>query len=125
MRDTSKTLAGFSLFLAMISWAQAPVFIRFLREAYEPFSMAFIRYSSGAAALTLVKSLPVAEYTGEPRFKPFFKLLCHDPVGLSEYVTSFTMSGQDVGTPCLSDHIHRDFSGEGPPVLKMSVLRPH
>lgn len=70
MRDTSKTLAGFSLFLAMISWAQAPVFIRFLREAYEPFSMAFIRYSSGAAALTLVS---LVFYRGE-----FLRLL-RDP----------------------------------------------
>lgn len=54
MRDSSKTLAGFSLFLALISWAQAPVFIRFLREAYEPFSMAFIRYASGAVVLAVV-----------------------------------------------------------------------
>ncbi|HQM47153.1 MAG TPA: DMT family transporter [Candidatus Hydrogenedentes bacterium] len=54
MRDTSKTLAGFSLSLALISWAQAPVFIRFLRGAYEPFAMAFVRYSSGAIALVIV-----------------------------------------------------------------------
>ncbi|HPJ99972.1 MAG TPA: DMT family transporter [Candidatus Hydrogenedentes bacterium] len=57
MRDSSKTVAGLILFLAMVSWAQAPVFIRFLREAYEPFSMAFIRYSSGALALTVVSLL--------------------------------------------------------------------
>ena len=57
MRETSKTLAGFTLFLALISWAQAPVFIRFLREAYEPFSMAFVRYASGAAALVVVSLL--------------------------------------------------------------------
>ena len=54
MRDSSRTLAGFTLFAALVSWAQAPVFIRFLREAYEPFSMAFVRYSSGAVALVLV-----------------------------------------------------------------------
>ena len=46
------------------------MFIRFLREAYEPFSMAFIRYSSGAAALTLVS---LVFYRGE-----FLRLL-RDP----------------------------------------------
>lgn len=54
MKNSSKTAAGFTLFLALVSWAQAPVFIRFLREAYEPFSMAFVRYGSGAVALVIV-----------------------------------------------------------------------
>ncbi len=54
MKQSAKATAALMLALSLFSWAQAPVFIRFLREAYGPFSMAFIRYGSGAMALTVV-----------------------------------------------------------------------
>jgi drug/metabolite transporter (DMT)-like permease len=54
MKQSAKATAALMLALSLFSWAQAPVFIRFLREAYGPFAMTFIRYGSGAVALTVV-----------------------------------------------------------------------
>lgn len=54
-RDASaRVTAAFALALSVFSWAQAPVFIRFLRNDYDAISMAFIRYGSGTVALILV-----------------------------------------------------------------------
>ena len=44
----------FSLAVAIVSWGLAPVFIRFMRSAYDPYSQAFIRYVFSAGALAAV-----------------------------------------------------------------------
>ena len=38
----------------MLAWALAPVFIRFLRDAYDPYSQSFIRYLGGTLGLLAV-----------------------------------------------------------------------
>jgi len=54
MNRTSAIPAFFALMLAMVGWALAPVFIRFLSDAYDPYSQAFIRYGSATIALVAI-----------------------------------------------------------------------
>jgi drug/metabolite transporter (DMT)-like permease len=49
-----KATAGVALFVASFGWGMAPVFIRYLSHAYDPYAQMFIRYGSGALALTLL-----------------------------------------------------------------------
>ncbi|MBN2312125.1 MAG: DMT family transporter, partial [Candidatus Hydrogenedentes bacterium] len=54
MDNRSRVTAAGTLIAAVVSWALAPVFIRFLSGAYDPYSQAFVRYVSGAVCLTAV-----------------------------------------------------------------------
>lgn len=53
MNKSARIPALLALCMAMFSWGMAPVFIRFLRNAYDPYSQAFIRYFFGAASLAV------------------------------------------------------------------------
>ncbi len=54
MNQAQRAKATLALSAAMISWAMAPVFIRVMRGAYDPYSQAFIRYFFGAAPLVIL-----------------------------------------------------------------------
>ncbi|MBI4556678.1 MAG: DMT family transporter [Candidatus Hydrogenedentes bacterium] len=43
--------AGFALFIASLGWALAPVFIRMLKEEYDPYTQAFLRYLTATVVL--------------------------------------------------------------------------
>ncbi len=51
MTDSRRIPTGVALAVAAIGWALAPVFIRLLSDAYDPYSQAFVRYASAALAL--------------------------------------------------------------------------
>ncbi len=51
MRRARRVPAMFALAVALVAWGMAPVFIRGLRNAYDPYTQAFIRYFFGTAAL--------------------------------------------------------------------------
>lgn len=53
-RPESVVPAFCALILSILGWASAPVFIRLLSTAYDPYSQAFIRYGSAALVLTLI-----------------------------------------------------------------------
>jgi drug/metabolite transporter (DMT)-like permease len=46
-----------SVVLFLIGWALTPVFVRYMSGAYDPYTQAFIRYVSAAAALIVYASL--------------------------------------------------------------------
>lgn len=50
-----KTGASVTLFL--FGWALTPVFVRYMSDAYDPYTQAFIRYASAAAALCVYSSI--------------------------------------------------------------------
>ncbi|MCP4639408.1 MAG: DMT family transporter [bacterium] len=54
MASPPKWAAIASLLTAMVSWALAPVFIRYLSDAYDPYTQAFARYLSATIALLAV-----------------------------------------------------------------------
>lgn len=54
MNQPSRLPAAISLSASILSWAVAPVFIRYLSGPYDPYSQAFVRYASGAIALTAI-----------------------------------------------------------------------
>ncbi|HDP35362.1 MAG TPA: DMT family transporter [Candidatus Hydrogenedentes bacterium] len=47
----------FSVALFLFGWALTPVFVRYMSDAYDPYTQAFIRYISAAAALCLYSLL--------------------------------------------------------------------
>lgn len=51
---SGKMTAVAALFLASFGWALAPVFIRYLSHAYDPYSQMLLRYGTGALTLTAV-----------------------------------------------------------------------
>jgi drug/metabolite transporter (DMT)-like permease len=73
MKATHRTAATGTLTIAILSWALSPIFIRFLSDAYDPYSQAFIRYLSAAIVLVGVS---MVMYRRE-----FMRLLQH-PAGL-------------------------------------------
>ncbi len=42
-----------SVLVFVVGWAMTPVFVRFMSDAYDPYTQAFLRYASAAAALTV------------------------------------------------------------------------
>lgn len=62
--------AGLALFVATFGWALAPVFIRLLKDAYDPYSQAFVRYISATVVLVLISLL---------RYRAEFMRLLRDP----------------------------------------------
>ena len=52
--DGVRTPAFLSLGMVMVSWGMAPVFIRYLSDAYDPYSQAFIRFASATIALVAI-----------------------------------------------------------------------
>ncbi|HOJ34071.1 MAG TPA: DMT family transporter [Candidatus Hydrogenedentes bacterium] len=57
-KTSKKTFAAFwALILSIFGWGSAPVFIRWLGDAYDPYSQAFIRYASAAVVLTVICSV--------------------------------------------------------------------
>lgn len=54
-KGSKNTFAAFwALILSIFGWGSAPVFIRWLGDAYDPYSQAFIRYASAALVLTVI-----------------------------------------------------------------------
>lgn len=54
-KTPKSTFAAFwALILSIFGWGSAPVFIRWLGDAYDPYSQAFIRYASAAVVLTVI-----------------------------------------------------------------------
>jgi len=49
--DRGRAPAWFALGVAAVGWSLGPVFIRMLRDSYDPYSQAFLRYAFGALAL--------------------------------------------------------------------------
>jgi drug/metabolite transporter (DMT)-like permease len=49
-----KVASGLALAYASFGWSLSPIFIRFLSDAYDPFSQILVRYGSSALALTAV-----------------------------------------------------------------------
>ncbi len=47
----SSIATPFSVTLFLMGWALTPVFVRYMSDAYDPYTQAFIRYLSAAAAL--------------------------------------------------------------------------
>lgn len=54
MTSQKKLPAAFALAAASLSWGAAPVFIRGLSGAYDPYTQAFFRYGCGAAPLVVI-----------------------------------------------------------------------
>ncbi|MBX7257802.1 MAG: DMT family transporter [Candidatus Hydrogenedentes bacterium] len=54
MKHSMKIPAFLSLIVAVASWGLAPVFIRLLRNAYDPYSQAFIRYLFATLVLVAI-----------------------------------------------------------------------
>lgn len=54
MKRSMRAPAMLALGLALFSWGMAPVFIRFMRSAYDPYSQSFIRYFFAAMTLTVL-----------------------------------------------------------------------
>ena len=54
MNPSGTRRAYAALMLSLVGWSMAPVFIRGLSQAYDPFSQAFIRYLFGAMVLLLI-----------------------------------------------------------------------
>jgi drug/metabolite transporter (DMT)-like permease len=54
MDKRHRTSASVALVVASLGWALAPVFIRFLADAYDPYSQAFIRYAAATLGLIVV-----------------------------------------------------------------------
>ena len=52
--NARRTTAGIALIVSIVCWALAPVFIRFLKDAYDPFTQAFVRYASASVALVAI-----------------------------------------------------------------------
>lgn len=69
-----KVPALLSLTLAISSWGLAPVFIRLLRDAYDPYSQAFIRYLFATLILVTVCAL---------WFRGEFAAILHKPLPLA------------------------------------------
>lgn len=46
--------AFFSLVVAVVSWASAPVFIKLLADAYDPYTQAFVRYTAASIVMLTV-----------------------------------------------------------------------
>lgn len=52
--QSKRAPALLALAFALFSWGMAPVFIRFMKHAYDPYSQSFIRYFFAALVLTAV-----------------------------------------------------------------------
>lgn len=71
MTDSSqKARAAVTLTIATLTWASARVFIRFLSDAYDPFTQAYVRYLSGAVVLLVVSWIGFREEFIKRLFSP-------------------------------------------------------
>ncbi|MCL4215704.1 MAG: EamA family transporter, partial [Candidatus Hydrogenedentes bacterium] len=50
-------MAWFTLIISVVSWALAPVLIRYLSDAYEPYGQNLVRYGNATVILIIVSAL--------------------------------------------------------------------
>jgi len=54
MDGTKRITAFLGLMVAVLGWSASPVMIRFLSDAYDPYTQAFVRYFIGSTALVAI-----------------------------------------------------------------------